>query len=164
MTCPVTDNNAEIFLDYCTRRLDWDAVETLERHMAVCPECNQMAESQKLVWAALDSWEAAPISADFDERLHSRIERAGRTWWDRLRDFASYRPAWGVAAAMCATLLCVVLVRQPAELVPSAGDTIEVAEVEQAEGLAQDMDMLNQLGVVALAERPAESGEDAKSL
>ena len=75
MTCPVRDNNAEIFLDYCTRRLDWDAAETLERHMAVCPECNQMAESQKLVWAALDSWEAAPISADFDDRLHTRIER-----------------------------------------------------------------------------------------
>ena len=164
MTCPVREDNAEIFLDYCTRNLDWDAVETLERHMTVCAECRQMADNQKLVWAALDSWEAAPISADFDDRLHARIERDGQTWWERLRDFASYRPAWGLAAGLCATLLCVVLVRQPASPDVAAGETLEVAEVEQAERLAMDIDMLNQLGVVAQFERPAESEEETKSL
>ena len=124
-----------------------------------------MAESQKLVWAALDSWDAAPISSDFDERLHARIARDGRTWWERLKEMTAYRPAWGMAAAVCATLLCVALVRQPAAVEP-AGDTIEVAEVEQAERVVQDMDMLNQLGVVAVAQadRPADSDEEAKSL
>ena len=49
----------------------------LERHIAICPACREFAAGQRAVWQALDTWEAAPVSPDFDRRLYRRIEARG---------------------------------------------------------------------------------------
>ena len=75
MNCPLeTRDNAQLLLDYCTRKLEPESVAILERHIALCGACREFANSQRAVWDALDAWEAAPVSPDFDSRLYRRIE------------------------------------------------------------------------------------------
>src|SRR5512144_1584795 len=61
-----------------------------ERHANACAACREAAERQAAVWKSLDSWEAPPVSADFDARLAQRI-RNERGWWERFLD--AMRPA-----------------------------------------------------------------------
>ena len=78
MKCPMeTRENAQLLLDYCTRKLEPESAAALERHIAVCGACRKFASGQRAVWQALDAWEAAPVSADFDSRLYRRIETRG---------------------------------------------------------------------------------------
>src|SRR5579863_10126731 len=86
MRCPIeTEENAEVLLAYCARRLDPEVAAILEGHMKVCPACRSFQESQQVVWESLDSWEALPVSAEFDRKLYQRIEAEGRSsWWQRL--------------------------------------------------------------------------------
>ena len=74
MKCPIEiHENAELLLAYCARKLDPETQTILERHLAVCPACRDFKAGQEAVWQALDSWEAVPVSADFDRRLYRRI-------------------------------------------------------------------------------------------
>ena len=84
MNCPLeTPENAQVLLDYCSRQLAPASVEILERHIAVCGACREFADNQRAVWQAMDAWEAAPVSSDFDARLYRRIE-AQASWWELL--------------------------------------------------------------------------------
>jgi hypothetical protein len=52
-----TRENAQLLLDYCTRKLEPESVAALERHIAICGACREFA-SASAVWQALDAWEA----------------------------------------------------------------------------------------------------------
>ena len=79
MNCPLeTRENAQLLLDYCTPQartgvqwLSWNAIS-----QSAAPAGNSPG-GQRAVWQAMDAWEAAPVSADFDSRLYRRIESAG---------------------------------------------------------------------------------------
>src|SRR5436190_8687608 len=89
MLCPMKSpenaalEDAELLLVYCARELSPVVSAALERHIEICPACREFVQGQQAVWHALDGWEAAPVSMDFDRRLYQRIEQRS-TVWDRL--------------------------------------------------------------------------------
>src|SRR3954466_221456 len=111
MKCPIeTEENAEMLLDYCARKLNPESTAILERHIAICPACHQFADGQRALWNALDAWETTPVAADFDRRMYSRIAHEV-SWWHRLvRPFRplSVRQGLPVAAA-CLVVIAGVL-------------------------------------------------------
>jgi len=152
--CPLIagEENADLLLDYCHRKLAPEMVEVFEQHMALCPACRAFAASQSAVWQALDAFEAMPLSEDFDERLFARIEREQRRaslWsglWNRMTagGTAMWRPAVPVAAAV---VLAVGLWMRPG-VVPPQPDLAKSdnrVDVEQVERVLEDMEMLRQL-------------------
>jgi len=153
MTCPIeTRENAELLLDYCARKLDAETTRLLERHMQGCPACREFRAGQKLLWDALDAWEAMPVSGDFNRRLYRRIEEESRAGWrQRLMAWASWRPALPVAAAACLVLAGSFILRNPA-VVPDVSPEAVVTEVEQVERTLDDLEMLRQLNLVARVE------------
>ena len=154
MTCPLQTDNADVLLDYCARVLDPERKAMLELHMAHCADCREMAEAQTQIWAAMDLYDAEPISADFDRKLYAKIaERETVPVWERLRapvrEYLQGQPAWKPVlsiAVASAALALVFLVRNdvPAPVAPSA-IVIDVREVEQAERALEDIEMLRQL-------------------
>jgi anti-sigma factor RsiW len=169
MTCPIRNTNPEVLLDYCSRRLDADAMARLEAHMALCPSCRAELASQQALWEALDDWEALPVSREFDARLYARIEEQNQDlfltrWWRRLfaaGSPASWKPAFSVAMAMV-VVLGIGLLRAPAPvesvLFADGGEElrIDAVEVEQAERTLEDLDMLT---LITPAKQGAEQGQ-----
>jgi hypothetical protein len=150
MNCPLeTRDNAQLLLDYCTRKLEPESVAILERHIALCGACREFAAGQRAVWEALDAWEAAPVSADFDSRLYRRID-AQVGWWDLLRRPFLPVVRWrGVPAMAMACLLLmagVALQRSAVAPPPSPSDMAQVDSVqpEQVERTLDAMEMLNE--------------------
>jgi anti-sigma factor RsiW len=162
MTCPLQTENADVLLDYCARSLDAERKAMLEKHMEQCADCREMAEAQGQMWAALDLYEAEPVSADFDRKLYAQIEKLEHVpmWervWAPVRAYLQGQPAWRpvLSVAAAASVLAVVLVvRQdvapPVRLEPVA--SIDVQDVEQAERALEDIEMLRQLEVAAPAD------------
>ena len=84
MNCPMeSGGNAGLLLDYAAGKLKTDARAQMERHIETCPACREFAGGQQTVWHALDNWEPADVSMDFDRRLYARIEQ-DVSWWTRL--------------------------------------------------------------------------------
>jgi hypothetical protein len=137
MRCPLqTDDTAGLLLDYSARRLNEDAAAALERHMQLCPECRQFGEQQRVLWTALDAWEPASVSADFQRRFWARAAEAERRrWWTGI----SWKPAVPVAA-VCALLLVGSL-----QTAPPPAQASDSAEAEQVEQVIADLDLLAQL-------------------
>jgi len=164
MNCPLQNNNSEMLLDYCSRRLSLESTLLVEAHLEHCPECQAMAASQKAVWDALDEWEAEPVSADFDRRLYEKIEQRGDSIWARIAGWAwgiNLRPAFTLGAA-CATVIFALLLRGPVATVPDVQDAaarIETSEIELAEQALEDMDIMNKLGVVAMSSDAKPDGQ-----
>ncbi len=121
--CPLeTRENAHLLLDYCARKLDPESLAVLERHIAVCSACRNFTRGQRTVWQAMDAWEAAPVSRDFDRRLYRRIETQV-SWWDLLlRPFttATLRRGLPAAAMTCLLLVAGILLERPAVSPPAA--------------------------------------------
>lgn len=144
MDCPLQGKEgAELLLDYCSRTLDPDLTEIVNRHLAACPSCRALMEAQQAVWRALDAWEAPPIPADFDRRLFRRIREARAPGWlERLRLELSpinWRPALPLAAASV-ILAAGFLLQRPS--IPPAAPAVETADVEQVERALEDLEML----------------------
>ena len=160
MNCPLqTRENAEQLLDYCSRRLDPRTAVALERHIAVCPVCRQFVGNQHAVWEALDAWEAAPVSAEFDRRLYQRIANE-QPWWRRI--IQPLTEHWNVAASaagVCVLLLMAgVLLNHPVTTPEVARDAPQVEQVqpEQVEHALDAMDMLAEFN------RDVKDGSNAK--
>jgi hypothetical protein len=153
MNCPLeTRDNAQVLLDYCARKLEPESVATLERHIAICDACREFARGQRAVWEALDAWEAAPVSADFDSRLYRRIE-AQVSWRDLLlRPLRPFRHVWlwrslPAAAMACLLLMAGVFLEHSAVSPgPAPNDMAQVDSVqpEQVERTLDAMEMLNE--------------------
>lgn len=155
MKCPFglsESENAELLLDYCARRLDPEKAAILDAHMNVCEACRRLRDGQQALWASLDQWEAAEVTADFDRRLYRRIEaeEARANWWQRaaspLRSLF-VRPALPLTATAGLVLAVGFLLHQPAKP-PVSADPAPAADVEQVERTLEDLEMLRQLNLV----------------
>lgn len=160
MNCPLeTHETAELLLDYCGHRLSPERAATLESHMRMCAACRGFAERQRAVWDALDVWDAAPVSADFDRRLYRRIE--GETTWlerlsGRLRPLLAYRGV-PVAAAGCLVIAAGLLMERPATPVPAASVAQRVnveVQPEQVEKALDAMDLISEFNDKVRPEKP----------
>ena len=155
MRCPIeTHGNAELLLDYCARKLNPELTAVLEAHMDICPSCREFRDGQRALWMALDQWEAAPVSPDFDRRLYRRIEREGRDgFWTRLfrpLQPVFFRPVAPLAATACLLLAAGFLVQTPSLNLASLEDgpkAREVEQVEQVERTLEDLEMLRQFNL-----------------
>ena len=157
MRCPIeAQENAEVLLAYCARPLDRETAAVLDRHMASCPACQQFQKGQQAVWDALDTWEAIPVSADFDRRLYRRIEEeVNASLWSRL--MRPLRPALlsrGVplAAAACLLVIAGVILERPARVAPpdsSEAARVEAIQADQVERALDDLDVLRQFKLVS---------------
>jgi hypothetical protein len=166
MNCPLeTRENAQLLLDYCTRKLEPESVAVLERHIAICDACREFARGQRAVWQALDAWEAAPVSLDFDRRLYHRIE-AHVPWWSLL--LRPFRPPFNSvtlrrslhAAAMACLLVVagIVLERPGISPVPPPKDVaqaqVDSVQPEQVERTLDAMEMLNEFSQHVRSDSP----------
>lgn len=160
MNCPLeSPDSAELLLDYCSRKLNPESTAILERHMEICPACRQFADGQRAVWSALDSWEAHPVSADFDRRLYERIE-TGASWRDSLsrwlRPVTAYRGVPAAVAACLVLMVGVILERTGRPIAQPQPDVSAVVEVqpEQVEQALDDMEVLSEFNRKARTEAP----------
>jgi hypothetical protein len=150
MKCPIeTQESAEVLLAYGLRKLDSDATAMVEEHIRACPACSDFARGQAAVWKALDAWEAAPVSPDFDRRLYQRIEKEV-SWWDLLvRPFRPlfFREGLPIAAAAVLVIAAGVLLERPDRVAVERGPVsaqVEVVAPEQAEHALQEMEMMRE--------------------
>jgi anti-sigma factor RsiW len=146
MQCPIENTQqTDILLDYCANKLSPESAAEFERHMQSCSSCASLASTQRHVWTALDAWEAAPISEDFDRRLYARVEEAQaqkQRVWQR---WFSWRPAMSFAAAMAAVVMFMLINTEPANQ-PVVQETSRAdVDAEQVELVLEDLEMLKQL-------------------
>ena len=164
MNCPMESReDAQWLLDYRAGKLEPELAARLEEHIATCGACREFARGQRTVWEALDSWEAAPVSTDFDRRLYQRIE-AQVSWWDLLiRPFRSPfravtpRRILAATAAACLLLAAGVLLEQPAVSpapAPSDMAQMDTVQPEQVERTLDAMEMLNEFSQHVSTDRP----------
>ncbi|MGA2271855.1 MAG: zf-HC2 domain-containing protein [Bryobacteraceae bacterium] len=150
MKCPIeTRENAELLLAYCTRELDAESTAILERHMEICPACREFSSGQRAIWEALDAWEAAPVTLDFDRRLYRRIDREVSWWQLLMRPLrpALVRQGLSIAAAACLVVMAGVLLQHPASAPPAAqprSAQVEAFEPDQVEPALDAMHMLGE--------------------
>jgi anti-sigma factor RsiW len=150
MECPSKhEDSSELLISYVEGSLEPGAYFAFERHLQVCERCREITEAQRELWAALDSWAPAAISADFDERLYRRIasqESSKISWW-------TWRPAMPVAAA-CAALIAVFLLHGPSTEPVGSSSIVQVRgpQIEQVESALEDIEMLKQLGLHSASE------------
>jgi anti-sigma factor RsiW len=138
--------NAGLLLDYAAGKLKTDARAPLERHLAACPACREFAGAQQTVWQALEDWEPAEVSLDFDRRLYARIEQDA-SWWTRvLRPLNPlFRHAVPIAAAAGVVIVAGLLLNRPAAIPPAAAPEsaqVEALQPDQVEHALDDMEML----------------------
>jgi len=162
MLCPIQHDNSEVLLDYCARKLKPETAILLEQHIAGCEECRNFADAQQSVWEALDSWDTAPVSVNFDRRLYERIEEHERSnWWSKLRSHEFFQPfGWKPAMPLVtagATLALAFWLYLPGEkpvVVDPVGQTrAESVDLDQAERAVDDLEMLQQLAPPPAARR-----------
>jgi anti-sigma factor RsiW len=152
MRCPIeSQENLELLLDYGTSRgrPAGPLAEAFREHLENCPACREAVAGQNQVRAALDIWEAPPVSLSFNRQLYAWIEEPVK-WSERLRQALS-RPLpvllfWkGVPVAVAAGLVLVAGVllqhQQPAK--PFESVAVEGAQPEQVVHALDDMEMLD---------------------
>lgn len=138
--CPLhSEEHAQLLLSYCARQLDPDSTATLQRHIDICPACQQFLDSQQLVWDALDAWERTPISSNFDSTLLERIRDDGRPAWANgvatWTRTLSWKPALPAAAILALWIIAY----------PTSYPEPDAAQAEQVELALEDLEMLQQL-------------------
>ena len=157
MNCPMEDRNPEALVAYAAGELDLETAASIEQHLSACPACRSVASQQAALWKTLDTWEAPPVSADFDQRLYRRIrDEVHLSWWERLsRPFRPMplRQALPLGATACLLVIASFLVQQPAKLTPSHPGG-EVVRADQVERTLDDLELLRQFGSANQAETP----------
>jgi anti-sigma factor RsiW len=158
MKCPTeTPQSVELLLAYTAGKLDVDQAAALAEHAAFCPACRAFTRAQGAVSQALDSWEAPPVSADFDRRLYQRIEQQV-SWWDLI--LRPFRPMMGSRAlpiAAAAGLLIAVGLwiehpgAVPAVTVPESAQ-MEALPPDQAQRALEEMDMMQEFSQMVHAD------------
>ena len=159
MQCPKQNGNAaELMIAYVAEALEPVTQIALERHMAECADCRELAAQQKAVWDALESWKPVLISPDFDQKLYARIAREEqRGWWHRVTGGNwswAFRPAMPVAAA-CVALIAAFLIRGPLSDYDSTPQVQPQVSIEQVERALDDVELLKQLTPSAPVEESA---------
>jgi anti-sigma factor RsiW len=156
MICPLRSQETELLLDYSTGRLNApkDAARKvfLEQHIVNCAACASFLKEQAAVWSALDMWEPAPVSMDFNRKLWRRIDAAAAApWYQRLGAWlriANLKPVLPMTAAI-ALIAAGFLLDHPGLNKVHPGFT--AIEAEQVEQTLDDIQLLHQLDAVAAA-------------
>jgi len=149
MNCPMeSGGNAGYLLDYASGKLKAEARAQMEQHIAACPACREFAAGQQAVWQALEAWEPAAVSMDFDRRLYSRIEQQV-SWWTRLTRPLNplFRHAVPIGAAAGVIIMAGLLTIRPAATpVRPATQSAQVENLqpEQVEHALDDIEMLRE--------------------
>lgn len=147
MKCPREIGEDAGLLAYSARRLEGPRALELEGHLETCSACREFVAEQRAVWQALDAWEVAPVSADFDRRLYRRIEQEGSAWDRLLRPlrWLTLRHAVPVAAAACLLVVAGWMVEQrPARVAaPPAASPQATVQADQVEHAFDDMNLLS---------------------
>lgn len=142
MICPQrTEYALDRLLDYSAGRLHGAEREAMAAHLGGCADCVAFVSGQSALWSALDEWEPEPVSARFNRRLWQRIEESRRIPW--YRQFASWKPAFSLAAASAVILAGFLLDHKHAVKIP-AGAAVSSAEADQAEATLDDLQLLRQ--------------------
>jgi anti-sigma factor RsiW len=158
-------DHTEKLLAYCSGRLGADETSRIALHLKSCRECALICAAQASVWNALDTWQPAPVSRDFDRRLFARIEAEKTTqWWDRaiakasesLRPFFA-QPALPLSAAALVIAAGFVLDHPagfprsggPISARDSAVSIVNRVEAEKMEATLDDLEMLRQFDVIS---------------
>lgn len=149
MRCPIESGEGRLLLDPTRPAL-------LEEHIRECSACGEFSAAMASVDAALDLWEAPPVSPDFDQRLYSRIAR-DVPWWETLVSPLRASFAWGrvALAAACVLLVAAGLwIERPGALPPPAAQTrtVEPLPAEQAEHALQEMETMQELSRLVAAD------------
>jgi anti-sigma factor RsiW len=150
MNCPLeSGGNAGHLLDYAAGKLKAEARAQMERHIAGCPACRAFAGGQQAVWRALDAWEPAAVSMDFDRRLYARIDQQA-SWWTRLTRPLDplFRHALPIGAAAGVVLVAGLLMNRPAAIAVAPVEEsaqVETLQPEQVEHALDDIEMLREL-------------------
>jgi anti-sigma factor RsiW len=148
MNCPLEAGNEGVLLDYAAGKLKADARAQMDRHMESCSACNQFAGAQQTVWQALENWEPAEVSMDFDRRLYARIER-DVSWWARLMRPLNplFRHSVPIAATAGVIIMAGLLLNRPAAVpvapLPQSAQ-VESLQPDQLQSALDDMEMLRQ--------------------
>ena len=152
MNCQIEGRDAtELILAYCAGKLDRPRAATVEEHIRTCAGCRAMAGGQQAVWSALETWEAPPVSPDFDRRLYARIEKEVSLWDLILRPFRPLfvRQGLPIAAAAAVVIMAGVLMERPAGITSGmqgpTSATVESVAPDQAEQTLQEMEMMREL-------------------
>ncbi len=174
MTCPLQTKETDLLLDYSAGRLHARGMDAtrraiLEQHLETCPECASFLTEQTGVWKALDAWEPAPVSMDFNRRLWQRIDAAtaARYWNFRYRSlgeslrFANWKPAIPLTAAIL-VIAAGFLLDHPGGKNPVPG--VSVTEADQVEQTLDDIQLLNQLDAVTPPGTPDAKRGKSKSM
>ena len=159
MTCPLQTKETDLLLDYSAGRLDAAKTAALARHMDNCPVCASFRTEQTAVWNALDLWEPAPPSMDFNRRLWRRINAAAEApWYQSLRDslrLANWKPVVPLTAAIL-LIAAGFLLDHPGSNSgnnpPVTGVTVvgvSLKEADQVEQTLDDIQLLQQLDAVS---------------
>lgn len=151
MKCPMeTGGNAQSLLDLAAGKLNAGKRAELELHLKACPDCREFAGGQQAVWQALDAWEPAEVSLDFDRRLYQRIELQS-TWWNRfVQSFHPlFRHAVPIGAIAAVILMAGLLTNRPAGIPAPSASAPETAQVQplqpdQVEHALDDVEMLRE--------------------
>lgn len=150
MRCPIeTQEQAEWLLAYSSRSLDAERRALLEEHMRDCLSCREFVGGQRAVWEALDTWEAAPVSLDFDRRLYQRIQQEV-SWWDLLlRPFRPLllRRGLPIAATAGLVLVAALMFQHPAnvqQLSPPESAQVEAMPPEQVQHALDEMETIRE--------------------
>jgi anti-sigma factor RsiW len=163
MKCPMENRESEeLLLNYVSGALNGQEAASFDQHMLTCAACREFAHGQKAVWAALDLFEPASISADFDRRLYQRIEKV--SWWGRIVD-AMRSPMLAhrglpIAAAAALLLVAGVMYERPAATPVKTQSPLsaeaQTLQPDQVQHALDDMEMLREFNHLMRSE-PSES-------
>ncbi len=146
MTCPFETQETDLLLDYSAGRLSAPLRASLAQHMDSCAACASFRREQAAVWDALDLWEPAPVSVDFNRNLWRRIDAAAAApWYKKLADalqLANWKPVLPLTAAV-ALIAAGFLLDHPGARKAESGFTLN--EAQQVEQTLDDIQLLHQL-------------------
>ena len=150
MKCSILSQSERLF-DYSTGKLRGADAAALEQHLKICPACREWVANQRVVFEALDAWEAPPVSAEFNRKLYARIDQQP-SWRDRLLlpPPLSLRRL-PLAAAACLVMAAGVALQWP-HIKPQPPVPVEVTHPEQVVHALDIMEMLGSFDQVARTE------------
>jgi anti-sigma factor RsiW len=139
--------NAGILLDHAAGKLNAGERAELDLHIETCSACREFAGGQQAVWQALEDWDPAEVSLDFNRRLQARIEQ-DVPWWKRwiLPLNPLFRHALPIAAAAGVMIMAGLVMNRPAVVAPAPAEKTAQVELQpdQVEDALADMEMLHQ--------------------
>lgn len=163
MNCP-RDTREELLVAYSSRQLDAFQSASLELHLQDCSACREFVAGQRTVWEALDLWEPAEVSPDFNRFVYQGTER-NASWWER---FASpLRPLFlhrGIPLAAAASLIFAAgLLLDPSAGPPrTRGGGVAQVDTLQPEQVVNALDELEAINQFDHLMKPEPSDPDSK--